>query len=361
MKTYFLLIILIICSSLLQISQADSCSLNLNLTAVQFPFNLSSLHCSIVWNVHDFVLRYAQTSSNLWSFVLSKPDTNSYLGMGFSDDGLMVGSSAIVGWISSDGYANVKQYSLRAQIETQVIPDSGDLNISYSTIISQSTRIYLAFQLVTHRPSSRIIYSIGPVGMLPSSPSYRLMEHRDKISTALNYVTSETSNEDVDGDLRRSHGMLNMVGWGILMIIGGIIGRYFRHWDPIWFYAHIGIQSLGFIIGISGVICGFFLEDLTNARVSIHKGIGIFILVLSCLQVIMAFLVRPDKLSKVRKYWNWYHYSAGKILMAFAIANVFYGLHLGEKESGWSGKYGIVLAILFIISLVLEVKFWKRN
>ncbi|XP_050204848.1 cytochrome b561 and DOMON domain-containing protein At3g07570 [Mercurialis annua] len=363
MKTsnFIFSIFIIICSlAFLVNSQTDSCSVNLNLNT-QLPFDLSTLHCAAVWNSHNFVLRYVQTSPNLWSFVLSAPDANSYIAIGFSNNGLMVGSSAIVGWISSnDGSTNIKQYFLRAQLPNQVIPDSGNLNITYSMIISQSSRLYLAFQLLIDQPSSRLIYSVGPVGILPSAPSYQLTEHRDKVSTGLNYVTGESNNENVHSELRKSHGMLNMLGWGILMIIGGIVARHCKQWDPIWFYAHVGIQSLGFILGISGVICGFVLEDRLSAHVSTHKGIGVFILALGCLQV-MAFLARPDKSSKVRKYWNWYHYTVGRILMVFAISNVFYGIHLGEKGTGWNAGYGIVLAILFIISVVLEVRIWKRN
>lgn len=85
--------------------------------------------------------------------------------------------------------------------------------------------------------------------------------------------------------LRRSHGALNMLGWGILMIIGVIVARHLKSYDPLWFYLHICIQSFAFVFGIIGVICGFVLDNKTNADVSTHKALGIFILVLGCLQV----------------------------------------------------------------------------
>jgi uncharacterized membrane protein len=79
-----------------------------------------------------------------------------------------------------------------------------------------------------------------------------------------------------------------------------------------------------------------------------------------CTQV-MAFLARPEKSSKVRKYWNWYHYSVGRILIIFAVANVFYGIHLGKEGREWKGGYGGVLAILFVIALILEVRMWMKK
>lgn len=80
-----------------------------------------------------------------------------------------------------------------------------------------------------------------------------------------------------------------MLSWGILMIIGVIIARHFKERDPLWFYLHVGIQSSAFTLGIVGIICGFILEDKVSANVSTHKGLGIFILVLGCLQVCLYY------------------------------------------------------------------------
>ena len=76
---------------------------------------------------------------------------------------------------------------------------------------------------------------------------------------------------------------------------------------------------------------------------------------------VMAFLARPDKSSKVRKYWNWYHHSAGGIVIVLAAANVFYGIHLARKGREWNVGYGVVLAIVFVIAVLLEVRLWVRK
>lgn len=79
--------------------------------------------------------------------------------------------------------------------------------------------------------------------------------------------------------------MLNMLGWGVLMPIGIIVARYFKQFDPTWFYVHVSIQSGGFTLGLVGVVCGLVLNDRINANVTKHKALGIVILVLGCLQV----------------------------------------------------------------------------
>ena len=76
---------------------------------------------------------------------------------------------------------------------------------------------------------------------------------------------SSAGRASVDGSfpygLRRAHGALNVFAWGVLMPVGAILARYFRRVDPLWFYLHVGIQFVGFIIGLAGVVAGV-LSDL---------------------------------------------------------------------------------------------------
>ncbi|XP_062081462.1 cytochrome b561 and DOMON domain-containing protein At3g07570 [Humulus lupulus] len=355
---FFIFIILALHFSGLVFSQ-DSCNSKLNLKS-RLPFDATSLSCLPVWDAEGFVLRYERSAANgsIWSFVLSAPDPNSFVAMGFSTTGRMVGSSAIVGWVDSAGTAMIKRYYLGGTSPALVVPDQGNVTVveGSSAVVLESSRLYLAFQLDMGQPSSRLIYSVGPNGFLPVGPNYRLTEHRNKVSTSINYSTGQTASEKAPHlKLRRSHGIVNMVGWGILMVIGSMIARYGRKWDPAWFYAHASCQVSAFTLGVIGVICGFLLESRLDSDVSTHKGLGIFILVLGCLQV-MAILARPDKASKVRKYWNWYHYIVGRVLIIFAISNVFYGIHLGGEGKGWTAAYAVVLSVLFLSSAVFEYK-----
>ena len=137
-------------------------------------------------------MQYSQSSSNTWSFILSTPNTDSYIAMGFSPTGNMVGSSAIVGWVSNNGsVGGMKQYYLGGQASDKVVPDKGNLQIlpNSTLITSQSSSLYMAFQLRATQPLSRLIYSVGPTGFFPSAPSFTLIQHRDQVSTTINYVT----------------------------------------------------------------------------------------------------------------------------------------------------------------------------
>lgn len=85
--------------------------------------------------------------------------------------------------------------------------------------------------------------------------------------------------------MRKSHGIVAILGWGLILPIGAIIARYFRHKDPLWFYLHSVIQLIGFVFGLATVLLGLQLYSKMHVHIPAHRGIGIFILVLSILQV----------------------------------------------------------------------------
>ncbi|CAB4291077.1 unnamed protein product [Prunus armeniaca] len=339
MKTTQFIIFILIITTIFGLSakvnsETDSCSSSLNLQNVNLPFDTASLHCLSVWDAHNYILRYSQTSSNIWTFVLSTPAVNSFIAMGFSSNGQMVGSSAIVGWVSSTE-RTIKQYFLGGTSANLVEPNKGNLQVAsnFSLILSQSSRLYLGFQLETSQPQTRLLYSVGPDGFLPVAPDYRLIQHSDKFSTSINYITGELHHlnspmlikeEKLPCTQRQKSKHIELTK------------SIFKTEEEPWSAEH---ARMGHFADNWSVVCGFVLNNKLNADVSTHKALGIIILVLGCLQV-MAILVRPEKESKTRKYWNWYHQGVGRILIIFAIANVFYGIHLGEKGKAWNAGYG---------------------
>nr|DAD25332.1 TPA_asm: hypothetical protein HUJ06_026796 [Nelumbo nucifera] len=265
-------------------SQTDSCSSNLNLGKSNIPFLATSPSCQPVWTSQDFILRYKQSGS-VWNFILSTPDTNSWVSVGFSSNGRMVGTDAIAGWVPSGGGAGViLQYHLGGTDSGSCMPNTGSLKFSNMSIISQSSRLFLVFQLTTDQPQSRLIYAVGPRNKLPSSDNL-LPEHRVETSTSLNFATGQSSSAGTGSTLKTAHGVLNILSWGILIVIGVIIARYFKHYDPTWFYTHLTIQLAGFVLAIAGIITGFILEDQISSDVDTHKAIGILVLALGCCQV----------------------------------------------------------------------------
>lgn len=101
--------------------------------------------------------------------------------------------------------------------------------------------------------------------------------------TLLSGSTDPASNGFIK--MRKSHGIVGVIGWGLIMPVGAIIARYFRHKDPVWFYLHSFIQFVGFAFGLITVLLGIQLYNQMHVHIPAHRGIGIFVLVLSILQV----------------------------------------------------------------------------
>lgn len=91
-----------------------------------------------------------------------------------------------------------------------------------------------------------------------------------------------------------------ILGWGFLLPVGAILARYLRHKDPLWYYLHIGLQFTGFIFGLAAVILGIQLYNRIHPNIPAHRGIGIFLLVLSILQV---WDSRLGIKARVFKFW----------------------------------------------------------
>jgi len=340
-------------------SSTDSCAAAKLAVASLVPFDTAGFRCAANWKQQDFVLRYKNTGPSVWSFVLSAPDRGSYVAVGFSGKGAMVGSSAVAGW-ASGGRGAVKQYYLAGKSPDEVAPNRGLLKLvrNKSAVVSHSGRLYLAFQLSTDYPQPYLIYAVGPDGNLPPSSTLQLPMHQSMASRAFNY-TSGMSSGGGSGDgtfpPERRHGLLAMMGWGVLMPIGMITARYFRQLDPCWFYSHLAIQVCGYAIGIAAVVLGFRLNGDGLKDVDAHKALGIAILAMASLQV-LAILARPDKTSKVRRFWNWYHHNIGRAAILVAVGNVFLGLSIAQETNAYIVSYGVFVAVWVVAVAAFEVK-----
>jgi hypothetical protein len=340
-------------------TSSDSCNANLSL---DLAFESSTLKCEPVWSGNGFILRFEQ-NGNVLNILLSAPyGTTGWVGMGFSNNGLMVGSSAMVGWRESSGNWTIQQYYLGGQTPNAVKPDNTESRLA---VVSKSQRvhyqgstIYLSFQIQFNEPvkSKNILFAYGSA----TPVSDQLSKHTDETSVVFDFSTGTSSSASASTDaLKRNHGALNIFAWGVLLPIGAIIARYCRQWDPAWFYLHVGFQVSGFIFGVAGIVLGVTLYNKLAAAVHAHRGIGIFILVLGIFQV-LALLFRPEKDAKMRKYWNWGHQWIGRLLIFLAAVNIVYGIHLAEAGNSWKVGYGFVVAILLVSVIALESLLWIR-
>lgn len=73
-----------------------------------------------------------------------------------------------------------------------------------------------------------------------------------------------------------------------------------------------------------------------------------------CSSKVMALILRSDKASKRRKYWNWYHQWVGRLALFLGFLNIVIGLCVAEAGSARKIGYGFLAFFILATVAVLE-------
>ncbi|KAM7476528.1 hypothetical protein LguiB_023771 [Lonicera macranthoides] len=333
----------------------DLCSVDVG-AFLPLPYSdLPNSICKPIWN--SFRLRYSNTNEKVITIILSTLYTSGWVGIGLSKNGKMINASALVGWINEEGLPTISQYHLEGFTPSKIIPIKGDLPLTKEPpfVAVHGATIYLAFQLKFTSPlkDQPILLAFGT-----KYPNYhRLTPHDDKKTLRFDFssgnIQSESTKPKGLGMGIQTHGILGLIGWGVILPYGAIIARYLKQKGPLWFYLHLSIQLVGFLVVIGTVVIGFELKERLHADIPVHKALGIFTLALSILQV-SALILRPKEESKKRRYWNWFHSWMGRIALFWGAVNIVLGIQVGGAGIEWKIGYGIVLGTLLLSCTVLE-------
>ncbi|GJY94826.1 cytochrome b561 and DOMON domain-containing protein-like protein [Tanacetum coccineum] len=254
----------------------------------------------------------------------------------------MIGAQALVAVTSSDG--SVQAY-------TSAIT-------GYATRLQPSSLSFDVPMIRAERVSGDVV--MYAMLVLPSGSNN---------TNAVGDVDFTTGQISADGGnaggsrLRRknTHGVLNVVSWGVMMPIGAIAARYLKAFNianPLWFYIHAVCQTGAFAVGIAGFVTGVMLgSDSTGITHTSHRYIGITLVTLGTVQVLALFL-RPKPGSKYRIYWNIYHRGCGYSTLILSIIQVYSGLDILDPEKKWKHTYTSILIALGVVTVLLEVLSW---
>lgn len=109
-----------------------------------------------------------------------------------------------------------------------------------------------------------------------------------------------------------------------------------------------------FFCGLSGFGTGIYLGTRSpGMEQSCHKIIGIVF----CLATTQVFggLVRPDKDSKYRPFFNWFHFLAGCSTLILSMFNIYKGFDLLHAANFWKLAYSGIILTLLLLALLLEI------
>eukprot|EP00294_Goniomonas_avonlea_P001002 CAMPEP_0114546554 /NCGR_PEP_ID=MMETSP0114-20121206/3994_1 /TAXON_ID=31324 /ORGANISM="Goniomonas sp, Strain m" /LENGTH=559 /DNA_ID=CAMNT_0001731053 /DNA_START=8 /DNA_END=1687 /DNA_ORIENTATION=+ len=150
------------------------------------------------------------------------------------------------------------------------------------------------------------------------------------------------------------HGILMIIGWGICLQAGGFIARYFRHLNPLWFKLHRGLQVAGLVIATAGLVLGG-LSTAGGHFAFAHGAIGIVIMILGISQPIGA-IFRPHPEQPNRKYFNWIHWTAGRLALVLALCNIPLGMLLIMAPTGLWAFWIALEAAFVLLYVVFEIR-----
>ncbi|KAG7017029.1 Cytochrome b561 and DOMON domain-containing protein, partial [Cucurbita argyrosperma subsp. argyrosperma] len=337
---------------------SGTCNSNLK-NVLPSPYSqLSSLACSPIWE-RKFSFSFFEDGKNVMTFVLSGKHVHKWIGIGFSRDGLMEGSSAVVAWVERNGVSGIRQYYLGGKNTSKVIPDKGDLRFTSVSpvVVVRGDLIYIAFQLqfATSVADQYILLAIGSGNPLENG---LLPKHINKTTTLIELSSGKKTAPNVQ---RRYHGLTAIIGWGIITPSGLMIARYFRHIKPIWYYLHSSVQFVGFFVGIISISIGRNLYEKTDFPNPTHRFVGYTAFFLAGLEVCQ-FIGRPSLDSKRRPYWNFAHYWVGRAAMVIAVSNICIGFH-GNRTDNQDLKIGFAMALvtLLTVMIILETRLRREN
>jgi len=345
-------------------ASAQTCSKSLQSTSGTKTFtscnDLPSLSATLAWTY------FPANGSIAIGFRATPAASAGWVAWGINPTtaGQMVGTQALVAFKHSNGSAIVDTYNLKDQNPPQ--PSSISITVSDKSVIIENSGHIIIFATVT-LPSNKTtvnqVWQVGSAvsGLVPQSHAFSAANLASAKTIDLTTGASSGGAVVSHKTLKDRHGIINVVGWGILMPIGAMLARYLRMFesaDPAWFYLHAFCQSAGYILGVSGWATGLKLgSDSPGVVYHSHRNIGITLFCFGTLQI-FAILLRPKKDHKFRKHWNVYHYAIGYSVLILSIINIFKGFDILKPGDKWKHAYIAVIASLGGIALVLEVATW---
>lgn len=127
------------------------------------------------------------------------------------------------------------------------------------------------------------------------------------------YAPSESNSLGVK---KMRHGAVAIIGWGTVLPFGAIIARYFKSHAPQWFYLHMSIQFVGFLLGLSAFLLGCDVYDKVDpdqrSNLNAHRFIGISVFSLSILQVCFHSRLLPKQTTRTTLLQKFLSYFLGR-------------------------------------------------
>lgn len=171
-----------------------------------------------------------------------------------------------------------------------------------------------------------------------------------------------------------AHGSLMLIGWGLLLPMGAIFAKLFKHRpDGLWFKIHRAMQTFGLVLAIIGWIIALtnfsVFGDVGQMNYN-HGVMGMTVMVIGLLQPLNA-VIRPhppkdgEEKEAKRLYWEILHKGMGYAGLLLAIATIGIGttLVVPSDQRAFQFAYGLgvgLCLLILIFALCIDKKKYSQ-
>jgi len=151
---------------------------------------------------------------------------------------------------------------------------------------------------------------------------------------------------------KNTHGILMLVGWGLLIPLGMIFARYGREQfaDGLWFKFHQFFMFSGMCLTTAAFVISWVMVDGVYFNTLFHAQLGIAVMLLGYTQFFMGAF-RPhkeegEKATGLRVVFEIVHPNIGRLLLVASCVNIFAGI-----STWWPGYVNAIYACCCVIPL----------
>eukprot|EP00899_Mesostigma_viride_P011683 jgi/Mesvir1/20515/Mv12396-RA.1 len=302
--------------------------------------------------------------------------TSGYVALGFSSNGWMQGSLAVLGWGGAGASVRVYQlYQLATDLPSLSAIPSTSLPLLSSTASESAGRTQVSFSVrASDIPSHLGVNTRGGSSQLiwAWSDVDTLVYHGQSRGTGwINWASGEghSSRADTRRDEQRRHGLIMYFAFAVFMPAAILVGRYGRMLLPATLCVAVFVALVGFSYAL-------YQFPRLNAR---HGNLGWTVIALMLTQLGGASY-RPAKpehggpesstkdieKSTRRRAWEWFHRTFGLTTLFLGLINIYVGLGRykdEQQEDVWQLMLGfsVYIGVVAVAAVVLELVTYRMR
>lgn len=302
-------------------------------------------------------------------------ETNGYVAVGVSNSGAMPQADVMVLWMDDDAGELVvgdrrvptsrSMPQFDASQDVSLLPGGSHVD---GTLRARFTRLANTLdatgdiEIDLTGKKQFVLWSVGDAPSGGASADFEY--HRSRGVQRVNFVSGES--EAVSSGvlaLRRNHGVVMFLTWGVVTPVAILIARYFKHIGHLWYQLHMGLQMATLVLHLTGFALAVRAAEGTTHFGGLHQVVGLMATLALFAQIALGFLANrmfsPGR-DKVPVWPDRVHWWLGRVLLGGTAFNIFLGLALYKADAWAFYLFALWLVALAALVLVLEQRQCKR-